>query len=84
VTGFQADYRPAWGGGSCAACDGALALDALKGDDGRWYCCPACAQGLPPEAYRPAAVPEPALYNRPRRFFRKRRPKELRGSAGGR
>lgn len=72
------ETRPISGSGSCAACRGPLGLDAVKEGE-VWYCSPACAQGLGPEARRERAVAEPRLYHRPRRFFRKRRPKELRG-----
>jgi hypothetical protein len=75
------EYRPSCGGGSCAACLGALGLDAVK-HEGRWYCTPTCAQGLGP-ALDTQTVAEPKLYNRPRRFFRKRAPKELRRTQGG-
>jgi hypothetical protein len=71
------EYRPTCGGGSCARCLAALELDAVKAG-GRWYCCTACAQGLPPE--RETAPPEPRLYHRPRRFFDRRAPKELRSA----
>jgi hypothetical protein len=63
--------------GSCARCRAALLLDAVQ-QDGAWYCSPACAEGRTELAPRPAAVPEPWLYARPTRFFRKRAPKELR------
>ena len=71
------DYRPSCGGGSCAACGDALDLDAVE-SGGVWYCSPACAQGLPVERRRTPRVPEVRLYNRPRRFFGRRAPKELR------
>jgi hypothetical protein len=71
------EYRPSCGGGSCAHCHAALGLDALR-EDGRWYCCTSCARGEDPE--RETTVPETRLYNRPARFFRRRRPKELRGA----
>jgi hypothetical protein len=68
------EHRPATG--SCARCRGALDLTASKLGD-TWYCSRACAEGRfePP---RRRHVPEPWLYGRPRRFFRARRPKELR------
>jgi hypothetical protein len=69
------EYRPSCGGGSCAACRGALGLDAVS-CDGRWYCGPACAQGLGPARPEPA----PRLYHRPARAFRARLPKELRAA----
>jgi hypothetical protein len=66
--------------GSCARCGRALGL-ASACVDGRWYGNAECALGGPcPLDVRPPAVPEPALYPRPRRFFRPRKPKELRGS----
>jgi Prokaryotic metallothionein len=71
------EYRPANGGGSCAHCLGSLNLDAVK-QDGTWYCCTSCAEGRDPD--RSAAVAEPKLYNRPTRYFKRRTPKELRGS----
>jgi hypothetical protein len=71
------EYRPATG--SCARCHGALDTASLE-RDGVWYCCPDCAEGHP-EAARQAAVPERRLFGVPRRFFRKRRPKELRSRA---
>jgi hypothetical protein len=71
------EYRPSCGGGSCAACLGALGLDAVK-HEGAWYCTPSCAQGLGPAADT-QTVADPALYHRPRRFYRKRSPKELQG-----
>lgn len=69
--------RPISGAGSCPVCGRALALDAVQ-EGGVWYCSPACAQGLAPEARREPLVPPPRLIHRPLRFFRKRRPKELR------
>jgi hypothetical protein len=76
------DHRPANGGGSCARCRDALGLASVKLGD-RWYCSTSCADGRVPVEPRPPAVPEDWLYGRPRRFFRARRPKELRsGSAG--
>ncbi|HVP29818.1 MAG TPA: hypothetical protein VMW35_11740 [Myxococcota bacterium] len=70
--------RPAFS--SCARCRGALLLDAVQ-EHGVWYCSQACADGHPPLVAEPPAVPEPWLYHRPRRFFGKRSPKELRGAA---
>lgn len=46
--------------------------------DGTWYCSTACSEGRPSGTDRAAVVPDPWLYSRPRRFFEKRRPKELR------
>jgi hypothetical protein len=74
--GAVVEYRPACGGGSCASCLAALGLDAVK-QDGRWFCCPSCAQGLAPE--RGSEPADPKLYHRPARYFGRRRPKELRG-----
>jgi hypothetical protein len=71
---FQADYRPA--SGSCARCRAALGLASLRAGD-VWYCSSACARGEAPDGVRPPAVDEAALTNRPRRFFRRRAPKEL-------
>jgi hypothetical protein len=63
--------------GSCFRCQRALGLASVK-VKGRWYGSEACAEGgeCPLDAHGPA-VPEPALYARPRRFFRRRLPKEL-------
>jgi hypothetical protein len=71
------DQRPAWS--SCAACRAPLGLASVKVGD-VWYCSSACAQGRPSATSRRVAVPEPWLYNRPRRHFRKRLPKELRSA----
>jgi len=47
-----------------------------RGD--HWYGTVQCAEGRAcPLDSRPPAVPEPALYSRPRRFFARREPKEL-------
>ena len=63
--------------GSCGRCQGSLGLTAVKrGDD--WYCNVECADGRERTDGRGPAVAEAALYPRPRRFYRKRRPKELR------
>lgn len=65
--------------GSCARCGRALGLASAQ-VDGRWYGNAACALGGEcPLDDRAPAVAEEALYTRPRRFFRSRRPKELRG-----
>ena len=46
--------------------------------DGKWYGTVTCAEGGEcPLENRAPSVPEAALYCRPRRFFRRRRPKEL-------
>jgi hypothetical protein len=71
------DQRPA--SGSCTACLAALGLASLKRGD-RWYCSTACAEGRPEEGERRPVVPEPWLYVRPRRFFKRRQPRELRSS----
>jgi len=60
--------------GSCARCQRALDLASVKRDY-TWYCRSSCAAGLVAE---PARVAEQALTNRPRRFFLRRAPKELR------
>ncbi len=77
------DHRPAQGGGSCARCRASLELTSLK-KGGVWYCGAACAEGRVEEPPRAARVPESWLYNRPRRFFRARKPKELKSTQGGR
>lgn len=67
--------------GSCARCGRALDLASAK-VDGRWYGNAVCATGAPcPLDRRDPVVPEPWLTARPRRFFRKRAPKELRRRA---
>jgi hypothetical protein len=76
---MQVDHRPADGGGSCARCRERLGLASLE-VAGRWYCSTACADGHVVAEPRPPAVPESWLYARPRRFFRPRKPKELRSS----
>ena len=64
--------------GSCARCGRALNLASAE-VDGRWYGNAACAGGGPcPLDNREAAVPEPWLYSRPRRYLGKRAPIELR------
>ncbi len=73
------ETRPLCGAGSCAACQAPLGLDAVRAD-GVWYCSPACAQGLPVSERRIPGVDPTRLYHRPHRFFRKRRPKELRAA----
>ena len=74
------ERRPINGSGSCARCQASLDLASLK-RDGVWYCSAGCAEGRVAERPREPRVPEPWLYARPRRFFRARAPKELRGSA---
>ncbi len=63
--------------GSCARCQRALGLASVKrGED--WYGSVACAEGRDcPLDVREPAVAERALYPRPHRFFRRRRPMEL-------
>ncbi len=70
------DHRPASGGGSCPRCLECLGLASLK-VNGSWFCSTGCAEGRVSAQPRSAAVPEVWLYARPRRFFGKRRPKEL-------
>jgi len=67
--------------GSCARCGRALDLaSALV--DGRWYGNAACAGDGPCVLeQRSAVVPEERLYSRPRRYFRRRLPKELRAGS---
>jgi hypothetical protein len=65
--------------GSCARCQRALDLASVR-VDGAWYCRASCAAGV---AADEARVPQLALTNRPRRHFRKRLPKELRGRESG-
>jgi hypothetical protein len=67
--------------GSCARCGRALGLASAE-VNGRWYGNSACASGgACPLDERAPAVAEAALFGRPRRFFRRRRPKELRSSS---
>jgi len=73
------DHRPASGAGSCARCQDSLGLASIK-VDGAWYCSTACAEGREKLRSKSAHVPEPWLYARPRRFFHKRRPRELRST----
>jgi hypothetical protein len=73
------DHRPANGAGSCARCQDSLGLASIK-VDGAWYCSTACAEGRAEARSKSDRVPESWLYARPRRFFHKRRPKELRSS----
>ena len=66
--------------GSCARCGRALDLASAK-VGGQWYGNSACAMGaLCPLDQGPAGVPEPWLYSRPRRHFRRRMPIELRAA----
>ncbi|HKA15279.1 MAG TPA: hypothetical protein VKH41_09705 [Myxococcota bacterium] len=63
--------------GSCIRCQRSLGLASVKRGD-HWYGTVQCAEGRAcPLDSRPPAVPEPALYSRPRRFFARREPKEL-------
>jgi hypothetical protein len=57
-------------------CQRGLDLASVK-VDGAWYCRASCASGVAGERPR---VDEVALTNRPRRYFRRRAPKELRES----
>jgi len=67
--------------GSCARCGRALDLASAK-VGGRWYGNEICATGAPCPLDREApAVPEPWLYSRPRRYLRRRLPKELNAGA---
>lgn len=67
--------------GSCCRCQRSLGLASVK-VAGRWYGSATCAEGGDcPLDRRAPAVAEPALYARPRRFFHKRSPKELRRKA---
>ncbi len=74
------DERPSCG--SCPACRGSLDLTSVRVDD-VWFCSAACAEGRSRAETRAASVPEAWLYARPRRFFRKRRPKELNSTPSG-
>jgi hypothetical protein len=67
-------FEPSSATGSCVRCQRALDLASVK-RDGQWYCRASCAAGVAGEQTR---VPELALINRPRRFFGRRAPKELR------
>jgi hypothetical protein len=73
---IDADERSATG--ACVRCWRALDLASVE-VDGRWYGRAECALGgaCPLDDSAPA-VPERALINRPRRFFGRRAPKELR------
>ena len=61
--------------GSCARCQRGLDLASVK-MEGVWYCRAGCAAGAGVEKAR---VSEVALYNRPRRHWKRRSPNELRG-----
>lgn len=60
--------------GSCVRCRRPLDLASVK-VDGAWYCRASCAAGAAAEKAR---VPDVALLNRPRRYYDRRLPKELR------
>jgi hypothetical protein len=67
--------------GSCTRCQRSLGLASAK-LHGLWYGSATCAAGRDcPLDERGPAVSEPALYARPRRFFRNRAPKELKRKA---
>jgi hypothetical protein len=72
----QIDRRPANGGGSCASCGASLTLASMKVND-IWFCSTACSDGFLAAGGRDFSVPEPWLWARPRRHFRRRQPKEL-------
>ncbi len=73
MAGFE--RRPS--SGSCAICRAALDLASVK-VGGVWYCSTACAEGRPTGEKPYRDVPETWLTPVPRRFYRKRRPTELR------
>lgn len=67
--------------GSCARCGRALDL-ASTCLDGRWYCSGDCALGTPGQLEDDRSLREEVrLYPRPRRFMRRRMPKELRSAS---
>jgi hypothetical protein len=67
--------------GSCVRCGRALDLASAKVGD-HWYGNLICSTGAPcPYDRRESVVPEPRLIPRPRRFFRRRAPKELRATS---
>jgi len=67
-------FEPSSATGSCVRCQRALDLASVK-RDGKWYCRASCAAGVVRDGTR---VAEPLLINRPRRYFDRRAPKELR------
>jgi len=71
-------YRPY--SSSCPRCQRALDLAAVEAGC-TWYCSSACAEGRTGEP-APRRVAESWLTNRPRRFHRRRMPKELRSAQG--
>ena len=67
--------------GSCARCGRALDL-ASTCLDGRWYCSGDCALGSTAQVEEDRSLrDEVRLYPRPRRFMRRRMPKELRSAS---
>jgi len=63
--------------GSCIRCQRSLGLASIKRNE-LWYGSVACAEGREcPFDTRSPAVEELALYSRPRRYFARRAPKEL-------
>ena len=69
--------------GSCIRCQRSLGLASVKRGE-HWYGSVPCAERLScPFDLREPAVPEPALYSRPRRFFAARAPKELQSAGCG-
>lgn len=70
-------YRPY--SSSCPCCHRLLDLAAVREGE-TWYCSAACAQGRPGAGPK-RSVSASRLTNRPRRFHRRRRPKELRVTA---
>ena len=61
--------------GSCARCQRMLDLASVK-LEGVWYCRAGCAAGVAVDRPRGDEI---ALCNRPRRYWKRRSPKELRG-----
>jgi hypothetical protein len=80
VAANGSDIESVAASGSCARCGRALDLASAKVGD-CWYGNAICATGAPcPLDREPAAVPEDWLYSRPRRFLRRRLPKELKAA----
>lgn len=78
--GSEQDVERVAASGSCVRCGRALDLASAK-VDGRWYGKAICATDAPcPLDREEPAVPEPWLYSRPRRYLRRRLPKELKAS----
>lgn len=70
--------------GSCVRCGRALGLAAAK-VGGQWYGNAICATGAPcPLDREEPAVPEARLYAVPRRYLRRRLPRELRAASSSR